>query len=78
MPLVCLRVISDDVDMALSPQLAALLRGGQVSAGRLAGALLRRPGMLPELWRLAGQTRLAAQQLAGPLNQLLQIPQSAA
>jgi adenosylhomocysteine nucleosidase len=70
-PFGCVRVISDDVDTALSPQLAALLSGGRVSALRLLGLLLRRPFVIRELWRLGRHTRHAAVQLGKALGELL-------
>jgi nucleoside phosphorylase len=71
-PFGCLRVISDDLSTPLSPRLADLLRHGRVSPPRLAGALLRRPTLAFELWRLAGQTRKAAEQLSLGLGRLLE------
>ncbi|HTU18623.1 MAG TPA: hypothetical protein VMG10_11230 [Gemmataceae bacterium] len=62
-PLVCLRVISDDRNTALSPHLVELLRRGRLSWLRLAGTLLRHPRLIGELWRLAGSSRRAAKQL---------------
>ena len=62
-PFACLRVISDDRNTALSPQLVELLRGGRVSAPRLAATVMRSPRLLAELWRLSGNTRRAAKQL---------------
>jgi nucleoside phosphorylase len=70
-PFGCLRVISDDVDTPLSPQLAGLLRRGRVSPWRLSLALLRRPWMVAELWRLAGASRTAARQLSLALGEVL-------
>jgi adenosylhomocysteine nucleosidase len=67
----CVRVISDDWRTPLSPRLTELLRDGRVSAPRLLGALLRRPWLVVELWRLARQTRLAAWRLADVLRSLL-------
>ncbi len=63
----CLRAISDDGKTALSPRLVEVLQTGSVSVGRLLGAVLRQPGLIAELWRLARDTRLAARQLADAL-----------
>jgi len=69
-PFACLRVISDDLNTPLSPGLVELLRRGRVSPPRLLGVVLRQPGLIAELWRLAGQTRGAARKLS-VLNSLL-------
>jgi nucleoside phosphorylase len=69
-PFACLRVISDDWQTALSPPLLDLLRQGRVSIPRLTANVLRHPKLIGELWRLAGQTRLAARRLVGPLSAL--------
>jgi adenosylhomocysteine nucleosidase len=76
-PFTCLRVISDEVDTALSPHLAALLRGGQISLASLAVKLIRHPTLIRDLWRLANSTRRAAKKLQartsllGQLNRLM-------
>jgi len=70
-PFGCLRAISDDLSMPLSPRLLDLLRGGRVLPLRLLAGVAWRPGLLPELVRLADQTRTAARQLAAGLNELL-------
>lgn len=70
-PFICLRVISDDCQTALSPHLADLLQRGLVSVPRLIGQVSRHPKLIGELWRLAGQTRHAARQLLRPLSVLL-------
>jgi adenosylhomocysteine nucleosidase len=70
-PFGCVRVISDDVRTALSPQLAGLLSGGRVSPLRLLGLLLRRPAVVGELWRLGRHTRRAAVELGQALGELL-------
>ena len=70
-PFGCVRAISDDRDTPLSPRLIELLRHGRVAPWRLLGALVRQPGLVPELWRLAGHTRTAARQLGLGLGELL-------
>jgi nucleoside phosphorylase len=70
-PFVCLRVISDDWQTALSPHLVELLRQERVSPARLAGRVLRHPKLIGELWRLARQTRRAARELLSPLSVIL-------
>jgi adenosylhomocysteine nucleosidase len=70
-PFGCVRAVSDRVDTPLSPALASLLSQGRVSVFALAGTLLRSPGLTPEMWRLAKQTRFAAEQLAVALGELL-------
>lgn len=62
-PFACLRVISDDWNTPLSPQLIELLEGGRVSMPRLIGATLRHPRIVLEMSRLAAQTRTAARRL---------------
>jgi adenosylhomocysteine nucleosidase len=70
-PFACLRVISDDWKMALSPHLVELLRKERVSIPRLARQVLRYPRLILELWRLAGQTRCASWSLLSPLSALV-------
>jgi adenosylhomocysteine nucleosidase len=70
-PFGCVRVVSDAVDTALSPRLVALMDGGGVSAWRVVTGVLRSPGLTGELWRLAGHTRYAADQLGKALGELL-------
>jgi nucleoside phosphorylase len=70
-PFGCLRAISDEVDTALSPRLVHVLSGGGVSWPRLVGNVVRSPRLVGELWRLAGQTRSAARQLAAALGEVL-------
>lgn len=70
-PFACLRAVSDDCRTALSPQLVSLLSGGRVSIGKILKALVRRPQMTAELWRLAKDTRLAARRLGHALVELL-------
>jgi adenosylhomocysteine nucleosidase len=60
----CLRAVSDDAMTSLSPALLDLLSMGRVSALKLTAALLRKPGLVFELVRLARNTRKAAQNLA--------------
>lgn len=70
-PFGCVRAISDRADMPLSPRLTLLLSGRRVSPLGVAGAVLRSPGVIRELWGLAKQTRLAARQLGVALGELL-------
>lgn len=70
-PFGCVRVISDDVHTRLSPQLAFPLSDGRASPVRVAAALLRAPRLGGELWRLARDTRRAAEQLGQALGELL-------
>jgi adenosylhomocysteine nucleosidase len=67
----CIRVISDRVDTTISPQLLSVLSGAKVSWWRLAELLVRSPNKVGELWRLAKASRLASQQLAKALGELL-------
>jgi adenosylhomocysteine nucleosidase len=70
-PFACLRVISDDWETPLSDELAALITDGTASPAGLAWALLRKPGMVGELLRLARHTRRAAGKLAEGVEALL-------
>lgn len=70
-PFGCVRAISDAARTPLSPRLVALLHTGRVSFGRVGLASLRSPSIIPELWRLAGATRFAAEQLGKALGELL-------
>jgi adenosylhomocysteine nucleosidase len=71
LPFACVRAISDEFDTPLSPVLTTLLSGGSVSPWRMLKALGRRPGMLPELLRLARDTKRASRQLGLALGELL-------
>jgi adenosylhomocysteine nucleosidase len=70
-PFGCVRAISDDLGEPLSPRLVACLSTSRVSPLRLAATLVRSPGLMGDLWRLAKQTKLAAEQLAAALGELL-------
>jgi adenosylhomocysteine nucleosidase len=67
----CVRVLSDAVDTRLSPHLARLLTGEQVAVSRILLAMLRRPWLAAEYWRLAQQTRRASERLGLALGELL-------
>jgi adenosylhomocysteine nucleosidase len=71
-PCAVVRAISDTADTALSPRLVALLSGGRVAPWRVLAAVLRSPGLIVELWRLARDTRIAARRLAAALERLIQ------
>lgn len=70
-PFACLRVISDNADTALSPALLALLKDGRISPWRTLVALCQEPRLVAEMWRLARDTRIAAEQLRHALGELL-------
>lgn len=70
-PFGVLRAISDDCDAAVSPGLFTVLSGGSVSIPKTLWALTRSPKLLPEMIRLAKHTRLAADNLAKGLGELL-------
>jgi nucleoside phosphorylase len=72
-PFGCVRAISDEVTTSLSPVLASLLSGGTASPWRVMMALARRPGMLPELLRLARDTKRASEQLGLVLGELIEL-----
>jgi hypothetical protein len=55
----------------LSPQLASVLSGANVSWIRLMAMLARSPGTAGELWRLARATRVASRQLGKALGEIL-------
>ncbi len=73
LPFACLRVVSDALDAALSPDLVGLLGGGRVRVGRLTAALLRRPTLASELWQLGRVTRAGAERLGEALVKLLAV-----
>jgi adenosylhomocysteine nucleosidase len=70
-PFGCVRTISDDLSTSLAPELASLLSGGTVSPWRFLLLLARHPGLLPQLLRLARDTRRSAEQLGMALGELL-------
>lgn len=70
-PFGCVRAVSDRVDTALSPKLLSLLSGAKISPVRTLATLVRSPRLLPELRRLARDTRQASAQLGLALGELL-------
>jgi adenosylhomocysteine nucleosidase len=70
-PFGCVRAISDAVHTPLSPELVGMLARGRVSPFGLISTLVKRPGVIAELWQLARNTRQAADQLAAVLGNLL-------
>ncbi len=62
-PFACLRVISDDMHTALSPQLVGMIEKGRLAPFRLAASALCHPRLIGELCRLAKDTRKAARNL---------------
>jgi nucleoside phosphorylase len=70
-PFCCLRVVSDDARSGLPEDLAAALDGERVRMGGLLRAVLGRPGLVIDLWRMARQSRLAARRLADGIEQML-------
>jgi adenosylhomocysteine nucleosidase len=70
-PFGCVRVVSDDCRTPLSPKLVSCLSGGRVAPLRLLAATASSPSLVPQMWRLARQTQLAAGQLALALGELL-------
>jgi len=70
-PFGCLRVVSDRIDTALSPQVVSLLSGAGISWFRLLAMLAHRPQIVGELWRLAAASRHGSRQLAKGLGEIL-------
>jgi adenosylhomocysteine nucleosidase len=75
-PFGCIRAISDDLGTSLSPQLVEVLSGGRVSVPGLLRHLIASPRLVLECYRLAWQTRHAADRLASALGKLLAMSQS--
>ena len=71
LPWTCVRAISDTADATLSPDLVALMSGGRIAPFRFLWSLIRRPGFLREVLRLARDTRHAAEGLAEELGKML-------
>jgi nucleoside phosphorylase len=65
------RVVSDDLEHPLPADLMPALSGEQIVPHRLLAAVWRRPGLVADLWRLAKYSRLAANRLAGALDEYL-------
>jgi adenosylhomocysteine nucleosidase len=70
-PFGCVRAVSDCANTLLSPRLAGLLQGGRVSVPRVLLECVRSPRVIGEMWRLAGESRRASQQLGKALGELL-------
>lgn len=70
-PFTCVRAISDELATPLSLTLASLLSAGTASPWRLIKALALQPSLLPELLRLARDTKRAAEELGFALRELL-------
>jgi nucleoside phosphorylase len=70
-PFGCVRVISDDVQTSLSPRLLSVLARERISPVQVLAAVVSSPGVVGEMWRLARDTRRAAEQLAAALGELL-------
>jgi adenosylhomocysteine nucleosidase len=69
-PFAAVRAVSDDAATRLPPALAGVLASGRVRPFRLAKVLLRQPWLASHLWRLARDTRKAAEALAEALAEL--------
>jgi adenosylhomocysteine nucleosidase len=67
-PCAVVRVISDTAESELSPHLVQLFSGGRISPAKAFAALLCRPALATQFWRLARDTRIAAKNLAAALD----------
>lgn len=70
-PFGSVRVISDDADTSLSPRLARMLAGGNISPWRVCRELVQSPRIIGEMMRLGRNTTFAGNQLAEALRLLL-------
>jgi adenosylhomocysteine nucleosidase len=70
-PCAAIRAISDTALTNLPPHAVRLLSEGRVSPLRALAAIVRKPSLGTQFWRLARDTRLAAGALADALNQLI-------
>lgn len=71
-PCASVRAVSDDAQTGLSPRLTELLSAERVSWWRFALAMITSPRLIGECLRLSKATRLAAERLAGALQELLE------
>jgi adenosylhomocysteine nucleosidase len=63
------RVISDDLSHDLPPEVMSVFGGtGSLRAGAIAGALLKRPSSMKDMWRLRENAQQSAERLARFLN----------
>lgn len=63
------RVISDDLSHDLPPEVMSVFGGtGSLRAGAIAGALLKRPSSMKDMWRLRENAQHASERLARFLN----------
>lgn len=70
-PWAAVRVISDEVGRALPAEVQAIFADNRVSLSRVLWAMLRRPKLVMEFYRLARDTRLASKRLAEKLVELM-------
>jgi hypothetical protein len=70
-PFGCVRAVSDRSNRPLSPRLGSLFQNGRVSPLQVLIGCVRSPQLIPELWRLARDTRYAGGQLGKALGELL-------
>lgn len=70
-PFACVRAISDDIRLPISQAVMTLLEDGVVSPWHVLKLLIQKPLLLPELLRLARDTKRASAQLALALGELL-------
>jgi adenosylhomocysteine nucleosidase len=73
-PWQCVRAVSDGAQDSLPADLMGVVVDANVSLGRLARALIRRPSLVGDLWSLSGATRRAARTLAVALAEWLETP----
>lgn len=74
-PMLAVRVISDESDQELPADIATLLQQPSTAArlGAAAGAVIKQPGRAGELWRLRQAAADAAEKLAAALTELLSL-----
>lgn len=70
-PFHCLRAISDDAGTAVSPKLLPVLSGESISLWQCIRTIVPRPGLWPEVWRMAKSSGLAAKKLSVSLQEWL-------
>lgn len=71
-PFGCIRVISDEVDTQVPPELTRCFEGSRLSVRRLLGQVGRSPRLLKDLWWMARDAQRASAALTDALVHLLQ------